>query len=333
MQDRKLKITSAQESYSFFDLDITPDEQRSIDAFNIENCSSYKCEPENLNNLLNEIEDYLKQAGSNDVQARIAIAELILKQITRILRHFDKETGQIIIRTFTKSPEFDIPRWHIDGEYFSLSYLRKHNRIILLPEESPAIFDSSALIITKVNGKVSTHETHVNNKLSRTLSLSNTEIDELDKLFPAKGENPREISRHDDEVLFKHIYFLCGCLPPGSETGGYFKTAFALKGAPTLFCTVNPQIRKSVNALPQTMDTIDRKNIQRVIDESGATIETPPSGNGAIFRVSSNDVGAFHSEPKIDSPRLFVSVLPVTKNQVKENEFFNSKLWPLCISK
>src|SRR5437868_1689838 len=122
-----LQITSIQETYSFFDLNISSEEQVLIDAFNIEKTTDHMWEPENLDNLLNEVENFLKQAGSNDLQVCLDVAQIILKQITRILNYYDKKTGQIIVRTFTETSEYDTPRWHIDGEYFSLSQFRRHN--------------------------------------------------------------------------------------------------------------------------------------------------------------------------------------------------------------
>jgi len=36
-------------------------------------------------------------------------------------------------------------------------------------------------------------------------------------------------------------------------------------------------------------------------------------------------IGAVHSEPKMTGPRLFFSVLPATKSQVKEREEFQKQ--------
>lgn len=77
--------------------------------------------------------------------------------------------------------------------------------------------------------------------------------------------------------------------------GFVFKFAAALKGNPTLFCS-----------------HLDERGF------SGQEIKSPCLGQGAFFIVGDKERGAVHSEPKIDSERLFISILPGSESEIKE---------------
>lgn len=62
----------------------------------------------------------------------------------------------------------------------------------------------------------------------------------------------------------------------------------------------------------------DRIVLNQMFDVAHA--ENAPRGCGAIFIAGDESFAALHSEPKIDSQRLFISILPGQECEIKELE-------------
>lgn len=98
--------------------------------------------------------------------------------------------------------------------------------------------------------------------------------------------------------------------------GVQYKFATALKGRSTLFFPVDEEGRKVYS--PEHMN--DREFLSQYFDSKLA--ESPQLGQGAFFIVGNDKFGALHSEPPIDTPRLFISVLPGQHCEI--DELYNS---------
>ena len=100
--------------------------------------------------------------------------------------------------------------------------------------------------------------------------------------------------------------------------GDQRKAAVVLKGAPTLLndlpqsrlAAFNEASRKNPND-----DAEKRLSVAAVLDETQTV--TTPKGKGVVF-IAGSPRGAVHSEPAMHEARLFLSVLPGTKEQIEE---------------
>ena len=119
--------------------------------------------------------------------------------------------------------------------------------------------------------------------------------------------------------------------------GSWLKFAATLIGNPTLFYQMQPEqksqfdayMRKSAEIYRQALDshgeitTSNRDDL--LLAERRALcalftnqLITGKPGEGAFFRVADRNTPAVHSEPKIDGPRLFFSVLPGTEEEIAQ---------------
>lgn len=93
--------------------------------------------------------------------------------------------------------------------------------------------------------------------------------------------------------------------------GMQYKFAVGLKGNPTLFYSLDETMREIFRKNQE-----DRVTLSQIFDVNKA--DTAPKGFGAIFIVGPRDYGALHSEPKIDSNRIFISILPGQDCEIEE---------------
>ncbi len=93
-------------------------------------------------------------------------------------------------------------------------------------------------------------------------------------------------------------------------TGSSLKFAAALIGSPTLFYRLPTEMRAVFKESAN-----HREVLAHLLTDPPVTGE---KGEGAFFRVSDDDKGAVHSEPKMIGSRLFFSVLPGTKAEIAE---------------
>lgn len=104
------------------------------------------------------------------------------------------------------------------------------------------------------------------------------------------------------------------------RTGNPYKFALALKGAPTLFYRLPVSERDAFTTVQRKGTEENGYNRQALADLLGRSPEAlsiARPNQGAIFIVGS-DNAAVHSEPPIHEERLFISILPGSKAQIKE---------------
>lgn len=93
--------------------------------------------------------------------------------------------------------------------------------------------------------------------------------------------------------------------------GVQYKFAAALKGNQTLFFPMNDEMREVYKS-----NCNNREFLSRFFDVKQA--ETGQIGQGAFFIVGSPRCSALHSEPQINSTRLFISVFPGQECEIQE---------------
>lgn len=117
---------------------------------------------------------------------------------------------------------------------------------------------------------------------------------------------------HEYDIPRWHIdgpfYGLNGPYP---YPGTVFKFAAVLKGRPTLLYKL-PNDMRAMFCSNQN----DRIFLSKLLDLNKA--ESPKKGEGVFFIVGNDDIGAVHSEPKMDESRLFFSILIGDESEINE---------------
>jgi len=105
-------------------------------------------------------------------------------------------------------------------------------------------------------------------------------------------------------------------------SGNLYKFALTLKGPPTLFYRLPDNKREEFYALWRKgteQNDYNRQAFADMLGQSKEAISIAQAYQGAVFIVGSNNA-AVHSEPPIKEERLFISILPGSKTQIKEWE-------------
>jgi hypothetical protein len=105
-------------------------------------------------------------------------------------------------------------------------------------------------------------------------------------------------------------------------SGDPYKFALTLKGPPTLFYRLPDNKREEFYALWRKGTEQNDHNRQAFADMLGRSkeaISIAQPYQGAVFIVGSHNA-AVHSEPPIKEERLFISILPGSRTQIKEWE-------------
>lgn len=230
-------------SFAFVDLGLTQEELDLFDKIIIEDCIQYD-RFGNLSLLSEEIPNFLRDIGNDDPVLIQSITDIICKITSNVMQAFQNQTAWVLIRSSVPHPFFDMPRWHMDGYYYSPMY------------------------------------------------------------------------------------------------GPQYKFATALKGNPTLFYPLEPTERNAYLTFHQEfwegfiLEDIgkwlqklekERAIVNQIFDIKVA--QSPKRGWGAFFIVGDPKLSALHSEPKIDSDRLFIAILPGHESQIEE--FYQQSLKPL----
>lgn len=101
------------------------------------------------------------------------------------------------------------------------------------------------------------------------------------------------------------------------QIGFKYKLTCTLKGPGTIFCNASEALRKQFNEIrnPSFLtDPITRVALYHLLKTS--IIQTAQPYQATLFLIG--DHAAIHSEPNIDEDRLYLGILPGTKEQIKK---------------
>lgn len=102
-------------------------------------------------------------------------------------------------------------------------------------------------------------------------------------------------------------------------SGVQYKVAMVFRGAGTLFCNPSEDLKKKFHAIQDDdIDSFDENRIKLANLLTHVHKQSPTSSHGAIFKVGDTESAAIHSEPNVLEPRLFFSIVPGTKKQIRE---------------
>ena len=202
---------------------LTNKEKESIEQVNIERqLQPFDYYGPASDELMEKLEDYFKKIGDNSKIVTENISQVINRVSNGVARGFNKESMWVSVRIALPNDEFDVPRWHPDGNYFKSA----------------------------------------------------------DKVY---------------------------------------KLVMTVKGPSTLFAEkIDPEKFEKLMGSSQLEEDDDQiKKIRQKVDLCVNKIDIPQEEKAVIYLVGHKDA-VVHSEPDIKEPRIFVSVLPGSKQQISE---------------
>lgn len=102
---------------TIFNIKYTKEELECINNFNINSQNNFKYVGDTIKK--SDLKKFFKNIGDNQNTSIDVMINIILKLINKILKGSNKNNYLIIIRSSVLDNNFTIPRWHIDGNYFS----------------------------------------------------------------------------------------------------------------------------------------------------------------------------------------------------------------------
>lgn len=112
-------------SFTYVDLELTDDEWSLIEKLKFDNLELETTQQYdrfgNLHLLKDELPIFLREIGNDDEEVIQAVTEIITRLTDDITKGSNKKSAWVCIRASTPNHDFDIPRWHTDGQYFGLN--------------------------------------------------------------------------------------------------------------------------------------------------------------------------------------------------------------------
>lgn len=114
-----------EKSYVFVDLGLSEHELSVLDQLQIEDSADYNRYAD-LQLLKKELPGLLKDIGNSDAQLIAEVTQIIERLVSRIVTAAGKETAWVCLRAAPPNSTGDIPRWHIDGSYYSPHFMPQY---------------------------------------------------------------------------------------------------------------------------------------------------------------------------------------------------------------
>jgi len=230
-------LDSNKYDFLIFDIDYTINELETINDFDIKNPNNY----EHFGSLDNikDLKKYLTDIGSNNKTCVNNMEKLIIRLIQKVLLGYKMKYFWLAIRISPPNKQFDIPRWHKDGTFFTGD---KNEQ-------------SSVKFITTLKGP-------------GTLLIKSTK--KINKIY-------NEILKEQFEEMRKYK-------------------------------TIQEKIKISDNFRPILAKKFSKEKYIQAKNNDGILFYTGiPHDNAAL-----------HSEPKMDTSRIFISILPNSLENIKD---------------
>ncbi len=109
-------LKSTDKQFKIFDIKYTPEEKECIKNFNLYVDKIYEFNHFSVHNNLDNLKSFISEIGKNSNDSVNIITNLIKKLIKNVMKGYNKKDYFLIIKTFPVLEDFDIPRWHCDGQ-------------------------------------------------------------------------------------------------------------------------------------------------------------------------------------------------------------------------
>ncbi|HMQ02006.1 MAG TPA: hypothetical protein PKD79_02985 [Candidatus Doudnabacteria bacterium] len=139
------QASSPQEPLLFEEVALSARERRAIESFKIEaEVGEFEFFGAITDGFFVRLDEYLKALGGNSDKVVQSVISAITKPLIRMPSMFDIVSPHfgIIVRAVLPNLEFEIPRWHTDGSYFTAS--RKIYKLVYTVKGEPTRFAFTA---------------------------------------------------------------------------------------------------------------------------------------------------------------------------------------------
>ena len=103
--------------FSMVDVGITPQDLVDFDQIDLQKSCDYNQFGE-LHNFEQGLAEFLQTVGENGRELTERVAARVAQIAHEILEATGRETAWLLLRAFTPTEAYDLPRWHMDGAYF-----------------------------------------------------------------------------------------------------------------------------------------------------------------------------------------------------------------------
>lgn len=118
----KQYLESDEYQFKIFDIPYTQKEKNCIDSFDLKLHATY----DNYgDNNLEDLNNFLIQLGNNSDKKIKTMCNIIKKILKIVMTGYQKESYWLTIRVTKPTNDWDLPRWHCDGNYFLKTGERK----------------------------------------------------------------------------------------------------------------------------------------------------------------------------------------------------------------
>lgn len=133
-----INCLNANSPFVFFDLVLSEEEKYIFKNIKINSTEEYN-NFGNLEVLEPELRQFIQSLGPQNEENAETIARIIGKVVQTIVQCSGPKTAWVVLRSFTPTPEYDIPRWHRNGSYYS-SYEENSYKLSITLKGPAALF-------------------------------------------------------------------------------------------------------------------------------------------------------------------------------------------------
>ncbi len=121
----KISLLGEENSFVYIDLSLTPENLDLIDQLKFdllpEGASTQYNRYGDLHLINDELSIFFKEIGNNDQNVISVVAEVIAKTTQQVVRASNKDSAWLSVRVSKPNSFYDIPRWHVDGQYYGFN--------------------------------------------------------------------------------------------------------------------------------------------------------------------------------------------------------------------
>lgn len=119
----KISLLGCGNSFMYVDLKLTDEEIDLIDKVKFDNLDPMDDQKDynrfgDLHLLKEELPTFLRNIGNDDEDVIQAVTKIIDRTTQQVIKAANKNSAWVAVRAFTPTHAFDIPRWHIDGQFY-----------------------------------------------------------------------------------------------------------------------------------------------------------------------------------------------------------------------
>ena len=94
----------------------------------------------NMAEMANSIDRFLADVGTNDEEVLSDLRQTLIRAIESMLRDFKAESAMVMLRVELPTTDFEVPRWHRDGSFFTRTKGKKIHKKVFSPKGASTRF-------------------------------------------------------------------------------------------------------------------------------------------------------------------------------------------------